>query len=273
MSLSGLKDIDREILKHVDDRELLEICIIDRKTWNEVCDDNFIRRRLGKYVGIEKYKERNQSWKSFFLEVLYYVSKMKDEYKYDYTSGNFRKQYEILGHGTINYVLIEAARQGEFPLVKFAVEKFAVENGSNFFTSAAGHAAEKGHYDIVKYLIEAGKITELKYLLSRAIRGGNVDVVKLLFDKGAVVDQNNDATIGAILSGHLDILKYLVEHGANPHAQNDYTLIAAARIGNINMIKYLLSFGFPSPSIKTASQVANLSGHREVFEYLNSLIS
>ena len=268
MILSGLKDVDREILKHVDDRELLEICIIDRKTWNEVCDDNFIRRRLEKYPGIRKYKRDNQSWKSFFLEVLYYVSKMKDEYKYDYTSGNFRKQYEILGHGTINYVLMEAARQGEFPLVKFAVE-----NGSNFFTSAAGHAAEKGHYDIVKYLIEAGKITELKYLLSRAIRGGNVDVVKLLFDKGAVVDQNNDATIGAILSGHLDILKYLVEHGANPRAQNDYILIAAARIGNLDIINYLLSFGFPPPSIKTASQVAKLSGHREVFESLDSLIS
>ena len=141
MSLSGLKDVDREILKYVDDRELLEICIIDRKTWNEVCDDNFIRRRLGKYDGIEKYKERKQTWKQIFLEVLYYVSKMKDEYKYDYTSGNFRKQYDILGYGTIDHVLMEAARQGEFPLVKFAVE-----NGANAFNSATGYAAEKAHY-------------------------------------------------------------------------------------------------------------------------------
>ena len=194
---------------------------------------------------------------------------MKDEYKYDYTSGNFRKQYDILGYGTIDHILMEAARQGEFPLVKFAME-----NGANaFINSAVGYAAEKGHYDIVEYLIEVGKITEFNNLLIWAIRGGNLNIVKLLFEKGAIVDENNDATLQAILSGHLDILKYLVEHGADPHAQNDYTLIAAARIGNINMIKYLLSFGFPSPSIKTASQVANLSGHREVFEYLNSLIS
>ena len=41
MSLSGLKDIDREILKYVDDKELLKICSVDKKTWNEVCDDNF----------------------------------------------------------------------------------------------------------------------------------------------------------------------------------------------------------------------------------------
>ena len=123
------------------------------------------------------------------------------------------------------------------------------------------------------YLIEVGKITEFDNLLIWAIHGGDLKIVKLLFAKGAMVDENNDATLQAILSGHLDILKYLVEHEADPHAQNDYTLIAAARIGNINMIKYLLSFGFPSPSIKTASQVAKLSDHREVFEYLNSLIS
>ena len=34
MSLSGLKDVDREILKHVDDKLLLRICGINRKTWN-----------------------------------------------------------------------------------------------------------------------------------------------------------------------------------------------------------------------------------------------
>ena len=63
MSLSGLKDVDREVLKHVDDKELLRVCTIDRNTWNEVCDDNFLRRRLSKYPDIEKYKLENESWK------------------------------------------------------------------------------------------------------------------------------------------------------------------------------------------------------------------
>ena len=60
--LSGLKDVDREILKYVDDRELLRVCSIDRKTWNDVCDDAFLKRRLSKYPGIEKYKEK-ESWR------------------------------------------------------------------------------------------------------------------------------------------------------------------------------------------------------------------
>ena len=70
MSLSGLKDVDREILKHVDDEQLLKFCSIDNKTWNSVCDDDFLRRRLtGKYPGIEKYKKTKESWKRFFLEL------------------------------------------------------------------------------------------------------------------------------------------------------------------------------------------------------------
>ena len=32
MSFSGLKDIDREILNYLDDKELLTVCTVDRKT-------------------------------------------------------------------------------------------------------------------------------------------------------------------------------------------------------------------------------------------------
>ena len=69
--LSGLKDVDREILKHVADDELIRVCSTDKKTWNEVCDDNFLRRRLAKYPNIAKYKLSNESWKEFFLRVIY----------------------------------------------------------------------------------------------------------------------------------------------------------------------------------------------------------
>ena len=96
MSISGIKDIDREVLKHVDDKELLEICTINRKTWNEVCDDNFLRRRMiSKYSGIEKFKNENESWKQFFLRFIYYTSKMREK-SIKYISGDFKKQYDLL---------------------------------------------------------------------------------------------------------------------------------------------------------------------------------
>lgn len=92
MSLTGLKDVDREVLKHVDDESLLKICGINRKTWNDVCDENFLKRRLtGKYPNIEKYKKENENWKRFFLKAIYYISKMKEEFHFTYTSGDFKK--------------------------------------------------------------------------------------------------------------------------------------------------------------------------------------
>ena len=109
MSISGIKDIDREVLKYLDDKELLEICTINRKTWNEVCDDNFLRRRItSKYPGIEKFKNENESWKQFFLRFIYYTSKMREK-RIEYISGDFKKQYDLLNQflseGKLNALL------------------------------------------------------------------------------------------------------------------------------------------------------------------------
>ena len=46
--LTGIKDLDREILSKVDDTELLTVCSVDKRMWNEVCDDDFMKRRLMK---------------------------------------------------------------------------------------------------------------------------------------------------------------------------------------------------------------------------------
>ena len=93
--ISGLKDIDREILKHVNDKELLLICSIDRKTWYEVCDDAFLRRRLtSKYLNVDNYKATDKSWKRFFLDVVNYILILKEKYNFTYIEGNFT--YNIL---------------------------------------------------------------------------------------------------------------------------------------------------------------------------------
>ena len=92
--LSGLKDIDREILKHIDDGELLNVCSINRKFWYEICDDNFIRRRLMRYPDIEKYRNNNETWKQFFLTVTYYIFRMKEN-KTEYKGENFKNQYHL----------------------------------------------------------------------------------------------------------------------------------------------------------------------------------
>jgi len=77
--LSGILDTDREILGKLDDKSLLNVCLIDKYTWNKVCDDTFLRKRLlNKYPRIESYKTE-ESWKSFFLRFIRYISLMEEK--------------------------------------------------------------------------------------------------------------------------------------------------------------------------------------------------
>jgi hypothetical protein len=96
-NISGIRDVDREILSKLDDRELLKACSIDKYTWNTICDDAFLKRRLlAKYPQIEKEKTKSETWKHFFLRAVHYIAKMKEEFGYDYTFGDFEGQYNLL---------------------------------------------------------------------------------------------------------------------------------------------------------------------------------
>jgi hypothetical protein len=93
--LSGNKDTDREILLLLNDKELLKACSIDKYTWNKVCDDEFLKRRLlSKYPKIDKYKRVDESWKQFFLRAIYHIALLKEDYNFIYRFGDFMKQYK-----------------------------------------------------------------------------------------------------------------------------------------------------------------------------------
>jgi hypothetical protein len=154
---------NREILKRLPMRELLQSCQTNKYTWNEVCDDNFIRDRLiSEYPGAEKYKPSEQTWKQYFLSTITYVDIMKRNSNYQYTTGDPKKQYILLSKYNLRRssdqgeLLIEAAREGELPLVKFAIK--TVRNWPRYLKykqdalNAAGTRGEQGNLDVVLYL-------------------------------------------------------------------------------------------------------------------------
>ena len=214
--ITGMKDVDREILRHVDDKELLQTCSINRRMWNEVCDDAFLRRRLvSKYSGIEKYKLKDETWKRFFLRFVYYTSKMRDEFEFQYTGGNFENQYSLLKSYGVHYLLLAAAIIGELSLVKYAVQKGVIPSYAALET-----AASYGHLELVKYLVESGVDihTGEENALALASFHGYLDVVKYLVEQGADIHaDSNKAFRYAAEAGHLPIIKYLIKHGADIH--------------------------------------------------------
>lgn len=247
MSLTGLKDVDREILKWVDDKDLLEICTVDRKTWNEVCDDNFLKRRLNKYPGIEKFKNSDESWKRFILRVVYYTTIMRDEFGFQYSEGNFKSQFDLLKikmNNDKNFLLISSSQAGELSLIKYAIENGADLHYDN--DGALSYASRGGHLDVVKWLTENGADihTEDNLPVGWASQGGHLDVVKYLVDKGADIHAEREYALReAAEEGRLPVVKYLVEHGADIHAHNDTALIQASHNGHTDIVRYLLENG------------------------------
>ena len=80
--ITGIRDLDREILNKIPDEELLKMCLINKRFYYDVCNDDFLQRR---YSAIEKYK--NERWKKFLSKFVYYITKMKNEFDFIYTEG------------------------------------------------------------------------------------------------------------------------------------------------------------------------------------------
>ncbi len=116
-------------------------------------------------------------------------------------------------------------------------------------------AAEWGHVDIVKLLVERGADVNARSPwgttpLFQAAREGHIDVMEFLLDNGAEVnvdagDVYNPLNM-AILWGHWQAAELLVSRGAdiNPDRVELYTpLMAAVRHGHAETARWLLDLG------------------------------
>ena len=274
MELTGLKDLDREILKYIPDKELLRVCRISRRFWYDVCDDAFLKRRLGIYPNIHQNKDENENWKQFFLRMTNIMFQMKRKYKFSYSGGNIIKQLELLGKYKLRKLLYEAAGEGELSLVKHAVSKginihhkedrallyagegghlevvkYLVENGADvngYDANILGIICENGKYEVARYLIEKGATVDAvgNYAMRETCAEGgegSLEMVKFLIEKGAEID--GFSFCRSAYCGHLDITKYLLSMGADIHYENERTLKETVEYGSAEMVKFLVENG------------------------------
>jgi hypothetical protein len=268
--LSGIKDVDREILSKLDDKELLKTCSINKYTWEKVCDDAFLKTRLTKnYPNIEQYKLETETWKRFFLRAIHIISKLKEDYDFIYTFGDFEKQWWLFNNyfSDIDEFLEKSSKKGELDLVIYSLTK-----GANVKNNLAlTNAGEKGYLDIVKYLLKHGAEIDESDLLTIASENNHLDIVKYLVENVEMnADNIDDAFIGASYSGNVEIMKYLVKRGAN--LRNERSLNYASEMGHLEAVKYLVENGV---NIKVennkALRNALKNNHLEIARYLISL--
>ena len=125
--------------------------------------------------------------------------------------------------------LIKACEDRDLEKVKSLIGKGLDIDLEYKFWTPLTKASEKGHSDIVEYLVENGaKINEENSYgwtaLMCASMNGRLDIVEYLVENGADVNiinnAGNTALILALMDGHLDIVEYLIENEADVKPKN-----------------------------------------------------
>ena len=224
--LTGIRDVDREIVNKMSDRDFLQMCSLNRTYYGSVCDETYFRIRTeDRFPETIHYKDyvrtrKVRTWKNHYLAIVKYIDLLETEYRYNYQPRD--KSPELL-YNTLSL----------YPT-------FFI-NGKD---QILGLASQDGHLIIVKYLVEQG--ADIHYNQSQALplasENGHLTIVKYLVEHGAKVKSNNsEALMFASFNGHLSVVKYLVEQGSDIHAQDDDALRMANENGHLLVVEYLQS--------------------------------
>ena len=152
--------------------------------------------------------------------------------------------------------LVEASKEGRLEEVETRLKKPQDPSASNAIGQTALHfAAESGHLECVRLLLEAGANCNLAggqhglRPLHCAVASGNVEVVRLLLEAGAACNQayHSQAPLHiAALRGDVEVVRLLLAAGASrdlSFAASGTALLFATRNGHTEMVRLLLEAG------------------------------
>ncbi|MEI7912451.1 MAG: ankyrin repeat domain-containing protein [Verrucomicrobiota bacterium] len=149
-----------------------------------------------------------------------------------------------------------AARNGQTDAVEILLKRGADIHADS--DSALQLAAGNGHLETVKFLVEKGAdVNAIMYCgttetpLLNAVFGRNKEIVELLIDEGANINQTfprQESILDlAAQLGHTAIVKLLVERGADLSESGIGVLYYAAAQKDMELVNLLIARGVPAP--------------------------
>lgn len=141
-------------------------------------------------------------------------------------------------------------------------------------------AAEEGNSEIIAMLMEAGAAADVanstgSMALHRAVRGGDLDCVELLVEKGHA-DYNRRKKNGqtplhlAAANGHVDVVQYLLQKGAQLSATVEafgtpLDFAMAMKTGHFDVVKFLVEKG--ANATMDLSESASWGDNAKILEF------
>ena len=140
--------------------------------------------------------------------------------------------------------------------------KYFVDNGADLAFSGLIGACEGCHIELVELLSVQVEVTQIPFIA--ACRGGNVDIIKLLYDKNPDVEKYDwDVMYEACSTGKIDAVKLLLELGF--YSVNG-GLCGACRGGRLELVKLMIDKG--AKRFDFALYQATVGGHLDIIKLM-----
>lgn len=137
--------------------------------------------------------------------------------------------------------LVSSIKLGDLDLLNEIVDKVAYRPKE--LGSALIYAVTTNKSNIVEYLLNKGAKLDsrsMTRLITIASENGYITIVRLLIEANLTLDID-EALRGAISNGHRDVVELLIDHGAILNNEGRFSgLILAAQRGHVNILSYLL---------------------------------
>ncbi|AQN67962.1 ankyrin repeat protein [Saudi moumouvirus] len=126
-------------------------------------------------------------------------------------------------------------------------------------------------YQIINFCLSKGvNINKSNgYALRLASKLGNLEIVKLLVESGAEINNGNCSVVYAAVYNHPHVLNYLIQNGADINEMNNCALIQSSERGYLEIVKHLIKYGADINARKGSAIIrASMNNHLNVVKYL-----
>ena len=177
----------------------------------------------------------------------------------------------------LNFMLRLAVATNNFENVKFLIEKGADINKSDdgYYKCALYYAVYYNNYDMTKYILDLN-LTYIDEGVCVAAKNNNIDILKLLLDNGANVN-NKEAFEEALIKDYDNIVILFVERGFNVNGSSRMSMgpyyVWVFSYCDLDTVKYIHNFSNDLNYDELCTAVYNSvkQGDLELLEYLKEL--
>jgi hypothetical protein len=205
--ITGSKDTDYVLLQNMGDKELFQTMLINKDKLN--LGQKFFEERLReRYPSLIKFKNEKETWANYYLRMIHYISKLKEEYNLDYPRKfafesprrylktlrkNFRPEHKFFY--PIFFAVSDNDEKKLFNLLddiverKDSIEEETGEEDKYYFQEAVEHAIVSGNIPLYLKIREKYKNYEeffdhiSEYFYEIALESGDKATIDYIFEE------------------------------------------------------------------------------------------